>query len=98
MRKVFGILALLVLVLTVSPAHADGVVGYTVTGTYATGDTFSSTPVSRPGDSFLITFSVDPSLLPAGPAGGPSVATGVTFDYTDSLNDITIFSLSNQPG
>jgi hypothetical protein len=98
MRKVFGILTLLILVLTVSPAHADGVVEYTVTGTYATGDAFSLTPVSRPGDSFLITFSVDPTLLPPGPATGTSVATGITFDYTDSLGGITIFSLTDQPG
>jgi hypothetical protein len=98
MRKVFGILTLFVLVLTVSPAHADGVVEYTVSGTYATGDAFLSTPISNPGDSFLITFSVDPALLPAGPASGTSVSTGVTFDYTDSLGGTTIFSLTDQPG
>ncbi len=98
MRKVFGILALLVLVLTVSPAHADGVVDYTVTGTYATGDGLLSTLVSRPGDSFTLSFSVDPASLPAGPVSGPSTFANITFDYADVLGGTTIFSLTDQPG
>jgi PEP-CTERM motif len=97
MRKVFGVLALLILVLTVSPAHADGVVNYTVTGTYATGDTFSSTPISNPGDSFTFTFSVDPASLAPGPALGPSVFAVTSLDYTDSLNGTTVFSFTDNP-
>ena len=97
MRKVFGVLALLILVLTVSPAHADGVVNYTVTGTYATGDTFSSTPISNPGDSFTFTFSVNPASLAPGPALGPSVFAVTSLDYTDSLNGTTAFSFTDNP-
>jgi hypothetical protein len=97
MRKAFGILALLILVLTVSPAHADGVVNYTVTGTYATGDPFSSTPISNPGDSFTFTFSVDPASLAPGPALGPSVFAVTSLDYTDSLGGTTVFSFTDNP-
>src|SRR5277367_4494053 len=99
MRKGLGILALLALGFGTSAgvALADGVVDYTVTGTYATGSTFSSTPISNPGDSFTFTFSVDPTTLPAGPVLGPSVATTTSLDYTDSLGGTTIFSFTDNP-
>jgi hypothetical protein len=72
-------------------------VDYTVTGTYATGSTFSSTPISNPGDSFTFTFSVDPTTLPAGPVLGPSVSTTTSLDYTDSEGGTTIFSFTDNP-
>jgi hypothetical protein len=99
MRKGLGVLALLALGVGMSAgmALADGVVDYTVTGTYATGSTFSSTPISNPGDSFTFTFSVDPTTLPAGPVLGPSVSTTTSLDYTDSEGGTTIFSFTDNP-
>jgi hypothetical protein len=100
MRKAIMILALLALGLGLSagPVLADGVVDYTVSGTYATGAGMSSTALSNPGDSFTFTFSVDPAALGPGPLGPQSGEIAITFDYTDFLGNTTIHSLSGQAG
>lgn len=100
MRKTIGVLALLALAITIGApvASADGVVDYTVNGTFGAVTGFPSTTLSNAGDSFTITFSVDPALL------GPSVtgdATGnipITFDYTDFNGGTTNFTLTGQAG
>ncbi|MGA8142761.1 MAG: PEP-CTERM sorting domain-containing protein [Candidatus Acidiferrales bacterium] len=79
-------------------ASADGV-DYTVNGAFAAIDGFSSTSLSNPGDSFTLTFSVDPALLGPGPIGGNAAGPiAVTFDYTDFLGSTINFSLTGQAG
>jgi hypothetical protein len=102
MRKTVAILGLLSLafVIGASPASADGVgfVDYSVTGTFAAIDGFSSTSISTAGDSFTFSFSVDPALLGSGPLGSSSSPIDISFDYTDTRSGSTIFSLTGEPG
>jgi PEP-CTERM motif len=100
MRKGLWILPLLALGFGMSAgtAQADGIVDYTVTGTFATGAGFSSTALSNPGDSFTFTFSVDPASLGPGPLGDSTGSLGITLDYTDFLGSTTIHSLTGQAG
>jgi hypothetical protein len=99
MRKLFTILAVLGLAVGMSArnARADGVVDYTVKGTYATGTGFSSTALSNPGDSFTFSFSIDSALL--GPISSGSIMDiPVTFNYTDFVGMTTNHSLTGQAG
>lgn len=100
MRKVTWILALLALGfgLSAGTTLADGVVDYTVNGTYATGAGMSSTALSNPGDSFTFTFSVDPAELGPGPLGDQTGELAITFDYTDFVGSTTVYSLTGQAG
>lgn len=100
MRKVIWILAMLAIGfgLSAGTALADGVVDYTVSGTYATGAGMSSTALSNPGDSFTFSFSVDPAALGPGPLGDQTGEIAITFDYTDFLGSTTVYSLTGQAG
>jgi hypothetical protein len=100
MRKAIWILTLLALGfgLSAGTALADGVVDYTVSGTYATGAGMSSTALSNPGDSFTFTFSFDPAALGPGPLGDQTGELPITFDYTDFLGNTTIHTLTGQAG
>jgi hypothetical protein len=96
MRKLLMIGAVLGLSVgfTALTASADGVVDYTVTGTYAAIMGFPSTPLSTPGDTFTFTFSVDPALLTSQVNGTSNPISVSDINYTDSSGH----SLTNQAG
>lgn len=95
MRRSLAILALLGLSVTygAGAARADGV-DYTVSGTYAAITGSPSTPLSKSGDTFTFTFSIDPTTLLTSQVNGMSNSIDITFNYSDSSGD----KLTNQMG
>ena len=100
MRKALGVLALFSLAFAMSApsASADGTVDYTVNGTFGAVVGFPDTTLSTAGDSFTITFSVDPALLGPGPLGDATGNIPITFNYTDFLGGTVNHSLTGQAG
>jgi hypothetical protein len=100
MRKAIGVLALFSLAFAMSApsASADGTVDYTVNGTFGAVVGFPDTSLSTAGDSFTVTFSVDPALLGPGPLGDSSPNIPITFNYTDFLGGTVNHTLTGQAG
>jgi PEP-CTERM motif-containing protein len=100
MRKALGVLALFSLAFAMSApsASADGVVDYSVNGTWGAVVGFPDTTLSTAGDSFTLTFSVDPALLGPGPLGDSTGNIPITFNYTDFLGDTVNHTLTGQAG